>query len=114
MDGAILRNANLRTVDLSGASLVRADLGGADFVFEEDYNLRPLEEVEEYISANKRLPEIPSAEDMETKGAGLGEMQTKLLQKIEELTLYMIDQNRRIERLEKENELLKSHASASN
>ncbi len=100
-------------LDVNGhihATEITVELQDADFVFEDDYNLRPLVEVEEFISANKHLPEIPSAEDMETKGAGLGEMQTKLLQKIEELTLYMIAQNKRIERLEKENEWLKEHS----
>ncbi len=80
---------------------------GADFVFNDNYRLRPLKEVEEYISENRHLPDIPSAEEVKARGAGLGEMQARLLQKVEELTLYVIAQNKRIERLEKENESLK-------
>lgn len=62
-----------------------------DFVFEDDYNLQPLDELEQSIKTNKHLPGIPSAKEVETNGVSLGKMQTKLLQKIEELTLYVID-----------------------
>jgi hypothetical protein len=72
---------------------------GADFVFEEDYYLKKLEDLQKYIQQHKHLPEIPSAKEMETKGIELGEMNIKLLQKIEELTLYLIE-------MKKENELL--------
>ena len=73
---------------------------GADFVFDEDYKLKKLDELQKYIQQHKHLPEIPSAKEMETKGIELGEMNIKLLQKIEELTLYMIE-------LKKENEIMK-------
>lgn len=83
-------------------------LNGPDYVFESDYNLRTLAETEEYIQANKHLPEIPSAKEMEANGVELGAMNMLLLKKIEELTLYQIDllkkleaQNKRIEQLEK-------------
>jgi hypothetical protein len=76
---------------------------GADFVFEEDYTLRPLSEVEAFIKANKHLPEIPSAKEMQEDGVGVSELQTKLLQKIEELTLYMIEQNKQLAELKNEN-----------
>ena len=72
----------------------------ADFVFEEDYNLPKLEEVEKHIKEKKHLPEIASAKEMEKKGVNVGEFQIKLLQKIEELTLYIIEQNNRIKELE--------------
>lgn len=75
--------------------------GWADYVFEEDYQLMSLPEVEKFIQANKRLPEIPSAEEVVCDGVELTEMQVKLLKKIEELTLYSIEQNKRIEMLEK-------------
>jgi hypothetical protein len=65
---------------------------GADFVFEEAYKLKPLSEVAEYISANKHLPEIASAAEMQKNGLDLGEMNIKLLQKVEELTLHLIQQ----------------------
>jgi hypothetical protein len=76
---------------------------GADFVFEENYTLRPLHEVEAFIKANKHLPEIPSAKEMQEEGVGVSELQTKLLQKIEESTLYMIEQNKQLHELKNEN-----------
>jgi len=69
----------------------------ADWVFEDDYNLRPLTEVENYIKANKHLPEIPSAEEFRKNDLKVSEMTNKLLQKIEELTLYAIEQQKRID-----------------
>jgi hypothetical protein len=70
----------------------------ADFVFSEDYRLRPLSEVNDFILQHKHLPEIPSASEVkQNDGVNLGEMQTKLLQKIEELTLYLIRQEQKIE-----------------
>ena len=86
--------------------------GWADFVLEEDYQLTPLNEVEQHIKQNKRLPDIPSEKEVLENGVSLGEMQSKLLQKVEELTLYMIEQNKRIENLEKENEELKNCVSS--
>lgn len=73
---------------------------GADFVFEEGYTLPSLEEVEKHIKTKKHLPGIASAADMQANGVGISELQTKLLQKVEELTLYVIQ-------LKKENEELK-------
>lgn len=79
----------------------------ADFVFEKDYGLPKLEEVEKFIKENKHLPEIASAKEMEKEGVNVGEFQIKLLQKIEELTLYSIDLNKK----NKEQEvLIKSQA----
>jgi hypothetical protein len=63
----------------------------ADFVFEDDYNLMPLEELDKSIKENRKLPGIPSSEDVAKKGLKIAENQAKLLQKIEELTLYVID-----------------------
>ena len=74
---------------------------GADFVFDESYSLRPLDEVHHFIRANKHLPEIPSAANMIENGIDMGEFQIKLLQKMEELTLYIIAQDKRIEELER-------------
>jgi hypothetical protein len=76
---------------------------GADFVFEKEYNLPTLDSVDKYIKENKHLPEIASAAEMKKDGINLSEMNIKLLQKVEEMTLYMIEQNKRIEKLEKEN-----------
>ncbi len=70
-----------------------------DYVFESNYKLRSLSEVENYINVYKHLPEMPSASEVNANGIGLAETQALLLKKIEELTLYMID-------LQKHNELL--------
>lgn len=78
----------------------------ADFVFEEDYSLPKLEEVEKHIKEKKHLPEIASAKVMEREGVNVGEFQIKLLQKIEELTLYSIEQNKQIKKLHEENKNL--------
>jgi hypothetical protein len=90
----------------------------SDFVFYKEYNLPSLKEVENHIKEKGHLKDIPSAEEVEENGIFLGEMNAKLLQKIEELTLYTIQQqkeienfkiqNYRIDKLEKENELLKT------
>ncbi|MEQ8323095.1 MAG: hypothetical protein RH916_00300 [Vicingaceae bacterium] len=71
-----------------------------DFVFDRDYRLQPLEEVEMYISKNKHLPDVPSESDILSKGNNLAETDAILLRKIEELTLYIIEQNKRIKELE--------------
>jgi hypothetical protein len=75
--------------------------GWSDFVFASDYTLRPLSEVESFINTNKHLPDVPSEAEVLENGVNVGEMSATLLQKIEELTLYIIDLNKRIEELEK-------------
>lgn len=72
----------------------------ADFVFADNYSLPTLEEVEQHIKEKRHLPEIASAKEMEKEGVNIGEFQIKLLQKIEELTLYSIEQNKKIKELE--------------
>lgn len=75
-----------------GARRMKVTQGSwADFVFHPDYELPSLQEVEHFIKTNRHLPEIPSAEEVESDGLDVGEMNKKLLQKIEELTLYMIE-----------------------
>ncbi len=81
------------------AKEVVVNTGWADFVFEDDYPLPSLDEVHRHIEEHGYLPDMPPAEEVERDGIGLGELQVKLLQKIEELTLYMIDlhgENRRL------------------
>lgn len=70
---------------------IKNDETWPDFVFEKNYNLLSLNELEEFININKHLPELPTKEEVADNGIGLGEMQAKLLQKVEELTLYMIE-----------------------
>ncbi|MHC0446343.1 hypothetical protein ACWA1F_13115 [Flavobacterium sp. 3-218] len=79
----------------------------SDFVFKRDYNLPTLAEVEKHIAEKGHLQNIPSEEEVLKNGISLGEMNAKLLQKIEELTLYVIEQNKRLEKVEKENADLK-------
>lgn len=62
-----------------------------DFVFDKDYNLMSLAELKQFVSDNKHLPDVPSADDIDGKDVSLGEMNRILLQKIEELTLYVIE-----------------------
>jgi hypothetical protein len=83
---------------------VIVDTGWSDFVFDDDYKLMPLHEVEAFIKTNRHLPEIPSAKEVEENGVSLGEISASLLQKIEELTLYAIEQQKVIDKLVKENE----------
>lgn len=71
----------------------------ADFVFKPEYKLKSLVDVEKFVLMNHHLPEIPSAKEQADKGYDVGEMQNKLLQKIEELTLYAIKQEKAIESL---------------
>jgi hypothetical protein len=97
-------------LDVNGtirAKEVKVETGWADFVFTPTYKLRPLSEVEQFIKTNGHLPEIPKAEDVQQNGINLGEMQTKLLQKVEELTLYSIEQEKKLEEQAKENIELK-------
>ena len=80
---------------------------GADWVFEDDYNLRPIEEVERFVKENKHLPEIPSADEFRKNDLNVAEMHNKLLQKIEELTLYVIELNKQNKVQQAEIELLR-------
>ncbi len=84
-------------LDVNGtirAKVVKVESGWADFVFKPDYQLKPLSEVEQFITANGHLQEIPTAKEVEQNGVNLGEMNVKLLQKVEELTLYSIAQEK--------------------
>jgi len=81
----------------------------SDYVFKKAYVLPSLEEVAQHIAANGHLKDIPSAATVVKNGIDLGDMDAKLLAKIEELTLYMIDMNKRIKSLELENQFLKNN-----
>jgi len=105
----ITTDALLSVNGIIQAREVRVDLTGlADFVFDDNYKLMPLHQVESYVKINNHLPEMPSAAEVSKNGLSMGEMQNKLLQKVEELTLYMIEQQKtinqqsaKIEQLEK-------------
>ena len=87
-------NGNIRSKE------VVVETGWADYVFDEEYKLPPLSDVEKFIQQNKHLPNIPSAAEIEINGLHLGDTQKRMMEKIEELTLYMIEANKKIERLE--------------
>ena len=100
-----------------GAREIKVQNGAwADFVFKKEYNLPTLEEVATHIKEKGHLKDIPSAKEVEKNGFYLGQMDAKLLQKIEELTLYTIEQERQIQELKKQTkeiEKLKKEVEAS-
>jgi hypothetical protein len=121
--GTTIPDSKLTVKGKIHAEEVKVDLAvPADYVFEKyylgesslksDYTLLTLSEVEKFTAANHHLPNVPSAKEIKKNGLLLGEMSNVLLQKIEEMTLYMIEQNRQIkmqtENFEKQNLLLKS------
>jgi hypothetical protein len=73
-----------------------------DYVFAENYNLRPLSELEAFIKANHHLPDVPSAQEVEDNGILVGEMNATLLKKVEELTLYVIELEKKMAKIDKE------------
>ena len=82
------------------ATEIIVNTAGADFVFDKEYKLPTLTEVDAYIKENGHLPAVPAAEEMQSGGMKISELQTLLLQKIEELTLYTIQLENRIKELE--------------
>jgi flagellar basal body rod protein FlgG len=115
-DGQILVNTNIEDISLSNQGkfsmfvskgILSEDYAigpkstWADHVFSRDYKLQNLNEVEKYIKKNNRLPDIPSAAEVQENGYTLHDMNVKLLQKVEELTLYSIEQNKEIEQLKR-------------
>lgn len=100
--GTPTRDANLYVNGIIRSHEIEVTLGSwSDFVFADNYKLKPLEEVESYILENNHLPDVPSEKEVLEEGVKLGEINAILLQKIEELTLYIIEQNKRIKALEK-------------
>ncbi len=83
----------------------------SDYVFRPDYRLRPLSEVNSFIQEHHHLPDIPSEAEVKEKGVNMGEMQSKLLAKIEELTLHMIRAEERNTKLEEQNHELWSRVA---
>jgi hypothetical protein len=81
-----------------------------DFVFEKNYDLLPLMELEQYVNRHKHLPDMPSAAEVERDGLDLGAMNRKLLQKVEELTLYLLDMKKENDQLKERVEKLEAAA----
>ncbi len=82
---------------------VVVESGWADYVFDKSYKLRPINELENFINLNKHLPNIPSADEISKKGLHLGDVQKRMMEKIEEMSLYIIELNKKIEKLEEIN-----------
>lgn len=97
----------LQVVGTIGAKEVIVSTTGADFVFDPGYKLVPLSNVAAYIEKNHHLPDVPSAQELGQSGVSLGDMQTKLLAKVEELTLRMIEAEKERNRMKDENDELR-------
>lgn len=94
--------SELRVAGNVTAKKVKVTLTGwPDYVFAKEYKLPTIQELDQYIQKHKHLPDIPSAEEVTKEGIDLGEMNKKLLQKIEELTLHIIELNKRVSAMEK-------------
>ena len=86
------------------AKEIKVEANWADFVFEDDYQLMKLSDLEKFIEENGHLPEIPTEKEVEENGISLGDMNSKLLQKIEELTLYTIQLQKENKNLQQQQE----------
>ncbi len=98
------------TLDVCGtirAKEVRVETGWCDYVFDKNYKLKSLDEVEKYINENKHLPGIVSASNVEKNGLKVGEMNKAMMEKIEELTLYVIELSKENKKLQSEIDALK-------
>ena len=108
--GTVVPDSRLTVNGTIHAKEVKIDLNisAADYVFEDDYVLRSLEDTEKYIKERKHLPGISPGKEMEANGINLSEMNMKLLEKVEEVTLHLIALNKQMKQLKEENEKLKS------
>ena len=93
---------------------IKTTASWSDYVFKKGYELMPLNSLEKYVNTNFHLPEVPSAEQVVKEGIDLGNMDSKLLAKVEELTLYIIELNKKIEQLQKEMTHLKKSSAKTN
>lgn len=89
--------------------IVDLNINAPDYVFQEDYQLMPLEELEEYLKQNKHLPGIPSASVLDSDGISLSTMNMLILQKTEELTLYILNHEERINTLLRRTQTINSN-----
>ncbi len=93
--------------NITAKDVMVTNTGWSDYVFQPGYRLPPLREVGAFIQANHHLPGIPSEAEVKAKGVSLGDMQAKLLAKVEELTLHMIQADERNNRLDEQNRELR-------
>lgn len=124
VDGGIICTGSLDVADVNTNSInsssiqasqikandIRMDMNNvADYVFAEDYNLKSLSEVENYVNEHKHLPGVPSAAEMEAEGISVSKMSNILLEKVEELTLHMIQLQKENAQLKQEMENMKNN-----
>jgi hypothetical protein len=109
----LIENGDRKLFEINNSGLVRAReikidvLSWADYVFEKDYPLMPIVELEQYIGLNGHLPNIPSEKEVLENGIDVAQMNQMLLEKIEELTMYVIDLQKQVNAQSSELELLK-------
>lgn len=101
-------------IRVSGGSFIDdgTTLNVPDYVFEPDYRLMPLDELKEFIAREKHLPNVPSAETVKKEGLNLSQVQMRLLEKLEELTLYTLKQDEQVKALQSENARLNARLEA--
>ncbi|AEA42122.1 hypothetical protein [Fluviicola taffensis] len=109
-----IHNGTMETFRIESNGMIRArkvkvdSETWPDYVFEKDYQLLPLNELEMFLLKNKHLPSVPSEKQIKEEGIDVSEMNVKMMEKIEELTLYLIQQNKVLEKQSKELEVLKA------
>ena len=112
VDGEISCKNKMKVVEINSDQINTKDIkvemsNAADYVFDDNYDLKSLNEVEAYVKSEKHLPGVPSASEMEREGVSLSQMSNLLLEKVEELTLHMIEMQKQIDELKAENKSLK-------
>ena len=98
-DQALTVSGNIHAEEV----VVQTNVPAPDYVFDKSYQLKTIRELESYLEEHNHLPDIPSAKEMEQNGISLSELNLMLLKQIEELTLYLINQEKRIQMMEEKN-----------
>ena len=107
-DNYIYRDGKVMVMDTFMAEKIIVEvIDFPDYVFDKDYNLMPLNQLQQYISTNKHLPKIPKGEVIEKDGMNIGDISVLQMEKIEELTLYLLEMNERLKRLEERSNKLR-------
>lgn len=114
--GELVADSNIIAKNIYGHSFSYGyDQVIPDYVFDKDYALMPLGEVEDYVKKHKHLPDVPSDQDYKERGAiDMREIDLLLLRKVEELTLHLIEQDKKTQKLEAENNRLRKQAKGKN
>ncbi|MBR5373196.1 MAG: hypothetical protein IK131_00810 [Paludibacteraceae bacterium] len=113
VNGTLTCKDRMKVVEVDSKSIRAGEItvdmnNAADYVFDENYDLRSLSEVECFVKENKHLPGMPSAAELSEKGMSVSQMSNLLLEKVEELTLHLIDMKKEINSLKEENASLRS------